>query len=62
MMPHNCVKTEPLLLVLSAFMSHMSSAIQWQGHQLSAITTAHSPAWSVGSCKVLFVESKPYYG
>ena len=28
----------------------MSSAIQWQRHQLSAIVAAHPPAWSVGSC------------
>ena len=38
------------LLLLSAFTSHMSSAIQWQHHQLSAIAAAHPPAWSVGSC------------
>jgi len=35
-----------LLLFLSASMNLMSSAIQWQCHQLSAITAA---TWSVGS-------------
>jgi len=37
-------------LLSSAFTSCMSSAIQYQHHQLSAITAAHPPAWSVGSC------------
>jgi len=39
-----------LLLLSSAFTSRISSAVQWQHHQLSAIATAHPPAWSVGSC------------
>ena len=38
-----------LLWLSSAFTSHSSSAIQWQCHQLSAVTAVHSPAWSVGS-------------
>ena len=39
-----------MLSLSSAFTSRMSSAIQWQRHQLSAIAAAHPPAWSVGSC------------
>jgi len=36
-----------LMFFSSAFTSHMSSAIQWHRHQLSAITAAHPPAWSL---------------
>jgi len=32
------------MLLLSAFMSSTSSAIQWQRHQLSAIAAAQPPA------------------
>ena len=39
-----------MLSLSSAFTSRMSSAIQWQRHQLSAVAAAHPPAWSVGSC------------
>jgi len=38
-----------IVLLSSAFTSCMSSAIQWQCHQLSIIAAAHPPAWSVGS-------------
>ena len=39
--------------LLSSALCHrisMSSAIQWQHHQLIAVTAAHPPAWSVTSC------------
>ena len=39
-----------LMLLLSAFTSRMSSAIQLQRHELSAIAAAHPPALCVGSC------------
>ena len=39
-----------MLSLSSAFTSRMSSAIQWQRHQQSAIAAAHPSAWSVGSC------------
>jgi len=31
-------------------MSYISSAIQWQHHQLRAVVAAHLPAWSVLGC------------
>jgi len=43
-------KITVVVVVADAFMSHISSAIQWQRHQLSAVAAAHPPAWSVGSC------------
>jgi len=39
-----------VVVVVESFTSRMSPAIQWQHHQLSAITAAHPPAWSVTSC------------
>jgi len=39
-----------LVLLSSVFTSRMSSTVQRQRHQLSAIAAAHPPAWSVGSC------------
>jgi len=36
--------------VWAAFALFMSSAIQCQRHQLSAVAAADRPAWSVGSC------------
>jgi len=42
------------LLLSSAFTSHMSSAIQWQRHQLSAVAAADPPAWSVAAVDVVW--------
>ena len=41
-----------LMLLSSTFTSCMSSAIQWQNHQLSAVAAAQSPAWS-SRCRLL---------
>ena len=38
-----------MLLLLSAFRSRMSAAVQWQHHQPSAVAAADAPASSVQS-------------